>query len=153
MDPAAQALRRFRLIFDAVRTHFQQVEKQTGTGAAQLRALSILRENPGIRLSELAQTMDVHQSTASNLVKTLIERGLITTARDESDRRVLRLRLLPAGGKVLQRLRKPYIGVLPQALSGLPPSTLARLNGDLDLLIAAMQIDDTAALTPLADQL
>jgi len=151
-DPATQALRRFRVIFDSVRTHFQQVERLTGAGAAQLRALSILRERPGIRLSELAQAMDVHQSTTSNLVKTLIERGLITTTRDESDRRVLRLRLLPAGTRVLQRLRAPYIGVLPKALSGLPPATLQRLNADLDTLIAAMHIDTTAAMTPLAEQ-
>jgi len=153
IDPAVQALRRFRVIFTSVRHHFQQVEKLTGSGAAQLRALSILREQPGIRLSELAQTMDVHQSTASNLVKTLIERDLITATRDESDRRVLRLRLLPAGTKILQRLRTPYIGVLPKALSSLPPLTLQRLNDDLDTLIAAMQIGDTAAMTPLADQL
>ena len=152
-DPSAQALRRFRVIFDSVRAHFQQVEKLTGTGAAQLRALSILREQPGIRLSALAQTMDIHQSTASNLVKTLIERGLITTARDESDRRVLRLRLLPAGARVLQRLRAPYIGVLPKALGSLPPATLQRLNADLDALIAAMHIDTAAAMTPLAEQL
>lgn len=153
IDPAVQALRRFRVIFDSVRTHFQQVEKLTGTGAAQLRALSILRERPGIRLSELAQAMDVHQSTTSNLVKTLIERGLVSTARDEVDRRVLRLRLLPAGARVLQRLRAPYIGVLPKALGSLPPATLQRLNADLDTLIATMHIDTAAAMTPLAEQL
>ena len=152
-EAAVQALRRFRVIFNAVRSHFQQVEKLTGTGAAQLRALSILRERPGLRLSGLAQAMDVHQSTASNLVKTMIERGLIATARDGSDRRVLNLHLLPAGAKVLQRLRGPYIGVLPQALGTLPPPTLRRLNADLDTLIAAMHIDDTAALKPLAEQL
>lgn len=153
VDPAVQALRRFRVIFNAVRTHFQQVEKITGTGAAQLRAMSILREQPGIRLSELARAMDVHQSTVSNLVKTMIGRGLVATARDGSDRRVLHLHLLPAGGKILQRMGAPYIGVLPQALGALPPRTLRRLNADLDVLIAAMHIDDTAALTPLADQL
>ncbi len=153
IGPDVQALRRFRVIFNAVRSHFQQVEKLTGTGAAQLRALSILRERPGIRLSELAQAMDVHQSTASNLVKTLLERELISTTHNDSDRRVRHLHLQTAGMKILQRMRGPYIGVLPKALSTLPPHTLQRLNSDLDELIAAMHIDDTAALTPLAEQL
>lgn len=148
-----QALRRFRVIFNAVRSHFQQVEKLTGTGAAQLRALSILRERPGICLSELAQAMDVHQSTASNLVKTLLKREFISTTQNGSDRRVRHLHLQTAGIKILQRMGSPYIGVLPKALSTLPPHTLQRLNSDLDELIAAMHIDDTAALTPLAEQL
>ncbi len=149
-DPAVQALRRFRQIFAAVRTHFRQVEQITGTGAAQLRALSLLREQPGLRISALAQAMDIHQSTTSNLVKTLIERKLVIGARSGNDARVLHLSLLPAGEKVLQRLQGHYIGVLPQALQTLPPAVLKRLNADLDLLLAAMQADDTAARFPLA---
>lgn len=147
---AVQALRRFRVIFNAVKTHFQQVEKITGVGAAQLRALSIMREQPGIRVSELARAMDIHQSTASNLVKTLIARKMVATAKDGMDRRVLHLHLLPASDKVLQRIRGPFIGVLPQALKTLEPKTLKRLNADLDQLIEAMQTDERAALTPLA---
>jgi DNA-binding MarR family transcriptional regulator len=149
VEPAVQALRRFRVIFNAVRTHFQQVEKITGTGAAQLRAMSILREQPGIRLSELARVMDIHQTTASNLVKTLIGRKMVAASRDGADRRVQHLHLLPAGDQVLQRMKAPYIGVLPKALQSMPPSTLRRLNSHLDLLIEQMQTDSTAALTPL----
>jgi len=149
-DPAVQALRRFRQIFATVRTHFRQVEQITGTGAAQLRALSLLREQPGLRISALAQAMDIHQSTASNLVKTLVERKLVIGARNGSDARVLHLNLLPAGEKVLQRLQGHYIGVLPQALQTLPPPVLRRLNADLDLLLDAMQADDSAARSPLA---
>lgn len=149
-DPAVQALRRFRRVFAAVRTHFRQVEQITGTGAAQLRALSLLRERPGLRISELAQAMDIHQSTASNLVKTLLERKLLSSTRSGSDARVLHLSLLPAGEKVLQRLQGHYVGVLPQALQALPPRVLKRLNADLDLLLDAMQADGAAARSPLA---
>ncbi len=150
VDPAVESLRRFRQIFAAVRTHFRQVEQITGTGAAQLRALSLLREQPGLRVNELARAMDIHQSTASNLVKTLVDRQLVTSLRNGSDARVLHLHLLPAGEKILQRLQGHYIGVLPQALQSLPPRVLKRLNADLDLLLAAMQADGKAALSPLA---
>lgn len=150
IDPAVQALRRFRVIFKAVKGHFQQVEKITGTGAAQLRAMSILREQPGIRLSELAHRMDIKQSTASNLVKTLISRSMVVSARDKVDRRVLQLHLLPDGDKVLQRMKAPYIGVLPKALQTLPAATLQQLNEHLDLLIEQMQLDFSAEQTPLA---
>lgn len=150
-DPAVESLRRFRQIFAAVRTHFRQVEQITGTGAAQLRALSLLHEHPGLRVSELAQAMDIHQSTASNLVKTLIDRKLVSGARNGTDARVLHLGLLPAGENVLQRLQgQHYIGVLPQALQTLPPRVLKRLNADLDLLLVAMQADAATAMSPLA---
>lgn len=149
-QPAVQALRRFRRVFASVRAHFRQVEQITGTGAAQLRALSLLRERPGLRINELAQAMDIHQSTASNLVKTLAGRKLVIGTRNGDDARVLHLNLLPAGEKVLQRLQGQYIGVLPQALQSLPPTVLKRLNADLDLLLEAMQADDSAARSPLA---
>ncbi len=145
-----QALRRFRQIFAAVRTHFQQVEQLTGTGPAQLRALSILRERPDTRVNELATAMDIHQSTASNLVKALLARKLIRSSRSEADARVLQLRLLPAGERVLQRLPGAYIGVLPRALQTLPETMLRRLNADLDVLLAAMDADDSTAQSPLA---
>lgn len=150
LDPAVLALRRFRVIFNAVKGHFQQVEKITGTGAAQLRAMSILREQPGIRLSELAECMDIKQSTASNLVKTLISRNMVVSARNDEDRRVLQLHLLPAGEKILLRMKEPYIGVLPKALQALPAATLHELNENLDSLIEQMQVDFSAELTPLA---
>ncbi len=149
-DPAVESLRRFRQIFAAVRTHFRQVEQVTGTGAAQLRALSLLRERPGLRISELAQAMDIHQSTASNLVKTLVDRKLVSGLRSGQDARVLHLNLQPAGERVLQCLQgQHYIGVLPQALQTLPARALKRMNADLDLLLAAMQADHAAAKSPL----
>ncbi|MDP3701462.1 MAG: MarR family transcriptional regulator [Hylemonella sp.] len=150
-DPAIESLRRFRQIFATVRTHFRQVEQITGAGAAQLRALSLLRERPGLRISEMALAMDIHQSTASNLVKTLVDRKLVSGLRSGKDARVLHLNLLPAGEKVLQRLQgQHYIGVLPQALQTLSPRVLKRMNADLDLLLTAMQADDAAAKSPLA---
>jgi hypothetical protein len=37
-EKAARVLRRFRMVFNAVKTHFQQVEKQAGIGGAQVWA-------------------------------------------------------------------------------------------------------------------
>src|SRR4051812_28653448 len=81
-EPAARVLRRFRIVFNAVKTHFQQVEKKAGLGGAQIWAPSIIRSSPGIGVNDLARGMDVHQSTASNLVKTLVERELVVALKD-----------------------------------------------------------------------
>jgi len=117
-EPAARVLRRFRVVFNAVKNHFREVEKKAGVAGAQLWALSVVRDRPSIGVSDLARAMDVHQSTASNLVKTLLERSLIEARKDSTDRRTVQLHLLPAGSKVLRRAPGPFAGVLPEALAG-----------------------------------
>lgn len=148
-EPATRVLRRFRVVFNAVKTHFQQVERQAGLGGAQLWALSIIHAQPGLGVSELAQAMDVKQSTASNLVRALVERELLEVAREAADRRVVQLRLRPAGRKVLREAPGPFSGVLPQALASLDPQTLARLDADLALVIAVLGADAKGAKVPL----
>jgi DNA-binding MarR family transcriptional regulator len=152
LDPgAARVLRRFRLVFNAVKTHFQQVEKTAGLGGAQVWALSIVRAHPGIGVGRLARAMDVHQSTASNLVKTLVERGMVEAAKDGADRRAVRLRVLPAGTRLLRRTPGPFTGVLPDALARLDRRTLTRLDRDLAALIEVLGADDRAAGVPISE--
>ena len=147
--PAMRVLRRFRLVFNAVKTHFRQVEKEAGIGGAQLWALSVVRSNPGIGMNDLARAMDVHQTTASNLVKSLVEREMIVVAKNGTDRRAVTLRILPNGTKVLRKAPGPFAGVLPEALASLDARTLSRLERDLGKLIAALEVDERAAGIPL----
>jgi len=47
-DPASRVLRRFRLVFNAVKSHFRAVERKAGISGAQLWALSVVHGHPGI---------------------------------------------------------------------------------------------------------
>lgn len=147
---AARVLRQFRLVFNVVKTHFQQVEKKVGVGGAQVWALHVVRQQPGIGMHGLARAMDVRQPTASNLVKSMVEQGLMQVRKDGPDRRAVQLHVLPAGLDVLQRAPGPWSGVLPQALATLDEATLARLERDLGELIALLGADERAAGIPLA---
>lgn len=151
-EPAAptRVLRQFRIVFNAVKSHFRQVEREAGVGGAQLWALAVVGRAPGIGVTGLARELDIHQSTASNLTKTLIERGLVAGAREGLDRRSVALRLLPAGEEVLKSAPMPFAGVLPDALAALDPETLARLEGDLAKLIAVLAADENSGGVPLA---
>lgn len=149
VDPATQVLRLFRVVFNTVKTHFQQVEKQAGVGGAQVWALSVIRDRPGIGVNALAGAMDIHQSTASNLVKSLVERGMIAVARTGQDRRAVQLHLLAPGLAVLKTVPGPFAGVLPQALASLDDATLLRLRVDLEKLIAVLDADKQAGQIPL----
>jgi len=150
-EAAVAVLRQFRQVFNAVKAHFQQVEKTVGLGGAQVWALSVVRDNPGIGVGALARAMSIHQSTASNLVRTLIDREMVVGVKEGADRRAVQLRLLPAGAKVLRNAPGPFSGLLPDALKSLPPETLARLSEDLEQLIVAIAADEAGASIPLSD--
>jgi DNA-binding MarR family transcriptional regulator len=149
-DPAARVLRRFRLVFNAVKTHFREVEKKAGVAGAQLWALSVIQAQPGLTVNDVARAMDVHQSTASNLVKSLVSQKLVNAQKSETgDRRTVQLRVLAAGARVLRRAPGPFAGVLPAALDTLDVKTLARLDKDLGKLISALDADERGAGIPL----
>ena len=145
----SRVLRQFRVVFNAVKTHFQQVEKQAGIGGAQVWALSVIQARPGIGVNDLARAMDVRQPTASNLVRSLAASNLIEARRSDLDRRAVHLHLRAPGLQILRRTPGPFAGVLPQSLGRLDTRTLRRLEQDLAALIAELEVDDRAAEAPL----
>lgn len=147
---ATTVSRQLRIVFNAVKSHFREVERTAGIGGAQLWALSVIAGTPGIGVTELARALDIHQSTASNLVRTLATRGLLESRREGADRRTAGLYVLDAGIQLLHRAPAPFAGVLPQALAELSPVTLKQLEHDLNLLIALLDKDETSAQVPLA---
>ncbi|HEV6968857.1 MarR family winged helix-turn-helix transcriptional regulator [Roseateles sp.] len=150
-DDAPQVLRQFRQVLNAVKTHFQQVERKSGLGGAQVWALSLVRQHPGIGVGELAREMDINPSTASNLVKLLTERGMVEGRKEGVDRRAVQLYVLPGGAKALRRAPGPFSGVLPEALKAMDPTSLRRLRKDLGQLIVLLDADAEAARIPLGE--
>ena len=148
-DAAARVLRRFRVVFNAVKSHFRAVESNAGISGAQLWALSVVHKQPGVRVGELARAMDVHQSTASNLLKALQEAGLVISDRTGDDKRFVQLTVTPKGLRALSNAPGPFTGLLPEALARLDERTLARLEHDLDQLAGELHTSPRGARIPL----
>ena len=150
-ESSTRVLRKFRSVFNAVKTHFRQVERQAGVGGAQLWALSVIHDTAGISVSALAAALDVHQATASNLVRSLMTQDLVTSTRSERDKRAVHLWISQLGQAVLHRAPGPFTGVLPAALAALNPETLHRLDTDLGKLLQLLEVDKSAEGIPLAE--
>ncbi len=144
------ALRQFRMVFSAVRSHFQRVEQQAGIGGAQLWALGAIAMHPGIGVNELARLMDVRQPTASNLVRALVNAGWVESRRAEHDRRLVQLNVTKPGQAVLKKAPGPYSGVLPAALQEMPSVELQQLTRCMAVLIEILGADERSAVRPLA---
>ncbi|MCE3272224.1 MAG: transcriptional regulator, MarR family [Ramlibacter sp.] len=149
VQPPARVLRRFRLVFNAIKAHFRSVEKKAGISGAQVWALSVVRDQPGIGVGDLARAMDVHQSTASNLLRALIDAGLVVSGRGAADRRAVQLQVTPQGQRILKKAPGPFTGLLPDALQRLDTATLNRLDRDLGRLIDELGLDERGASFPL----
>jgi hypothetical protein len=118
---AIRVLRRFRSVFNAVKTHFQQVEKKAGIGGAQLWALSVVQARPTSVSVELARAMDIHQTTASNLVKAMATAAWWwpTVGRSRPPCHAVPARDASRHARVLKKAPGPFSGVLPEALAAL----------------------------------
>lgn len=151
-DQAIAVLQQFRLIFKSAKKHFQWVEVETGISGSQLWALAQIASAPGLRVTELARALAIHQTTASNLVDKLVQRKLIRRERKREDQRVVQLTLTRRGADIVSKAPKPYEGVLPDALMRLPQADLRKLDSLLKSVTCRMRVRDASGRrTPLAD--
>ena len=141
---ALAVLGQFRMIFRSTKKHFQWVQERTGVSGAQLWVLAELHSRPGIRVTDLARAMGVHQSTASNLIDPLEKRGLIQRDRSRQDQRVVHLSLTRSGRGTVARAPLPLEGVLPDALNSLEHADLLELQRRLEKLAKRMKVRDRA---------
>ncbi|MDR2637641.1 MAG: MarR family winged helix-turn-helix transcriptional regulator [Zoogloeaceae bacterium] len=140
-------LKQFRGIFNAIKLHYQSVESISRITGAQLWSLSVVVRQPGVRVSDLAQMMGVHQSTSSNLVEQLYRQKLLIKQRSDSDQRVVQLFPTESGIAVVQDAPQPLEGILPKALKQLSATDLAQLHALLGKLIALLKTQHTPVNT------
>jgi len=143
-------VRQLRLIMRAMQGHSHAIERTCGISAAQLWALWEIQRTPGLKVSDLARSLSIHPSTASNLLDKLEESQLIERQRRERDQRVVRLYATDSGRALLESAPAPPQGELNHALQRLPADHLARLHAELGLLLARMSsVEPHLALQPL----
>jgi DNA-binding MarR family transcriptional regulator len=88
---------------------------------AQVEILQRLRDEPGLRVNDLAARHRLAGNTVSMLVQQLVEAGLVDRAADPRDRRAVRLALSADGERVLTE----WLHAHEQRLA----AALARLDG------------------------
>lgn len=105
----------------------------------QWRALVLLDGSGTLRVTDLAGEMGTSVPSASRLVRRIERRGLVTTGRDEADRRSTLVRLTPRGTAsitaVVDARRHRIAAALRRRRSPLP----ADLPHGLDAIVEALE--------------
>jgi DNA-binding MarR family transcriptional regulator len=74
---------------------------------AQYGALTVLASEPGIDQSRLARALAFDKVTVLRVLRGLEERGLVTRAMSQVNRRQMVVRLTPSGKRLLKQAEKP----------------------------------------------
>ena len=105
---------------------------------AQGRVLMVVGHGPGCTMGELASRLGIGVSAATGLVDRLVERGVLERDSDPADRRVVRVRMSPAGIRAGQEFYAAQILHMGEALSVLSDRDIRRVAEATDLLLRAV---------------
>jgi DNA-binding MarR family transcriptional regulator len=92
---------------------------------AQNGLLFSLAEHDDVSSGELAAAADLSPATVTQMLDSLVELGLVTRTRSESDRRVVTCRLTDAGREHVAERRAKLEGHWNDALAGFSAAELA----------------------------
>ena len=90
-------------------------------GYQSLIYLNLIRYNDRITVGRLAEMLDLDKSTVSRKVDALVDEGLVIKTRDDSDGRIVILRLSPAMDELYDRYDEPYGRAIDRIGSELGP--------------------------------
>jgi DNA-binding MarR family transcriptional regulator len=139
-DPAIEkAVAALTEAMSQVRLCDELSQKLFGVTAAQLRLLCALVDNGRQTVNELADSMAVHQSSASALIVTLARRGLVIKAGTISDGRTAEVSITAKGRQVADRSKTAGRPLLNAALAEMPHATVTQLARSLSRLAKEMK--------------
>lgn len=93
--------------------------------------------------SEIAKRLDITPASASELVETLVRKGLVERHAEPGDRRCSRLVLTEAGTDRYKSARNHAVEAMSERLDNLGELTLERLRDNLDLLLPLLETPTT----------
>jgi DNA-binding MarR family transcriptional regulator len=115
-----------------------------GLSGAQLFVLRQIAAAPSLSLGELAERTLTGQSTVSEVVARLVERGLVARVASSADARRAELTLTPSGRRAIDRTDPTAQERLADGLAAMPRARRAALADALDEWLAAAGLGEVA---------
>lgn len=141
-NPTERIITDYRATLVAMKCAMSERLVRLGISMAQLNILYTLHRAGEMSMSRLADVLNVSMSNATGLVDRMEERGFIERIRVPEDRRVVHVRIVAAGERVLEE---------NDALTDeLMRDVLARLDQSQLLVIARAMADLRASLETVA---
>lgn len=139
---ASRAMDSLRRVVHALRVATRASERAFGLSAAQLFVLRQLSVAPGQSLSDLALRTRTTQSSISEVVARLVQRGFVAREASKQDRRRAELSLTIAGQAVLAKAPETIQERLLSGFGQLDEPSRRALADTLESWLTASGLDD-----------
>src|ERR687898_2366434 len=103
-DPYGPIIADFRAAMAQLKCASSERVLRRGLSMAQLHILYTLQRNGEMPMSRLAEVLNVSLSNATGLIDRIEERGFVERTRVPEDRRIVLIRVTPAGTKMLEEV-------------------------------------------------
>ena len=123
----------------ALQSASKRMKSRLGLTGPQRLVLRLVGRTPGLSASELAQTLRLHPSTLTGVLRRLEDRGLLRRAEDASDRRRAHLHLTAAGARANEIRAGTVEAAVRRALMRLTSSEVARSKRLLSVLATELE--------------
>lgn len=116
----------------------KRMEGVYGVTGPQRLALRIIGRTPGIAAGALAETLRLHPSTLTGIVRRLSQRKLLKRTPDPADARRALLELLPAGHRLDEQRAHTVEAAVRRAMLRVTPTQLAAASAVIAVLISEL---------------
>ncbi len=137
-----QSLRR---VFKAIQDYYRDVSDRFGITGPQLWALKTISQNGSLSQTELSAKMYLHPSTMTGVADRLEKKGYVARDRNDTDRRVVKVRLTPKGKALVKKAPNPIQGKMIYGLRNLRKKDLDSIRDSLQTLVALMEAQNVRA--------
>ena len=118
---------------------FSQEPASSDLTKQQFTVLAAVEQNEGVSQTDLVGMTGIDRSTLAEMIRRMIEKGLLQRERTESDARANAVRLGPAGRKALRTARIASERVERTLLAALPASDRAKFARMLSSIVSAAE--------------
>jgi len=141
---SAAIVARFLDIYRYLHRSSQAIASEFGVSGRQLSALRYLRRFAGSTIGELSDYLHISDSSTSELVAKLEEKGLATRTRCQQDNRVVRVSLTEAGQDLAARAPLAGIGLMRARVETLSPQEMADIAQAIERLASLLDVDEVS---------
>lgn len=141
-EASSRAIDALRSIVRAIGASSRTATSGGGISGAQLFALRQISDKPHITIGELAERTLARQSSVSELVSRLVDRGFLSRSSSPDDARQVELSLTTKGKKAISESRTTAQEKLIAGLGILPKAKREQIADGLEQWLAAAGLAD-----------
>ena len=145
-DPYEPIIADFRAAMSQLKCASSQRLLRLGISMAQVHLLNSVQRRGEMTMSQLAEMLDISLSNATGLVDRIEERGFLERVRVPEDRRIVLIRITPAGTRMLEEADALSDEILRSVLGRLRPGQLTGVAQAVADLRAALDAPTTPPL-------